>query len=666
VSPAPSSSVALPTRSEIEAWSTTELATAAASWRTAATESEDAFDQHRQNIASPGGTTWEGDAKDAALDRVTNDIGVVGNHGVVLREAAGIAEGGVGDIDAAKREVIDAITEAEDDGFRVGEDLSVTDTRKVDLANAQARYQAAAEHAEDIGWYAERLVQADNLVGERLKTKAGELEGIRFEGEGHDSDQGHVQLVSNEIKLNPQDQAAGDGKDRPGSPPAGLPQVGPFPVPKEVADAAKKPDPKAPDPKTPDPTGLGGLLGANDPPEGKPGDGHPDEPGDPKPGGLPGILGNVQPPITPKDHPQPAPAQPPKLDPAQLDTAKAAARQVLVNEGVPPDQIEQRLNAMVADAQKPLAQYTPPPDEPGPKPSYSDGFGDAWHRAEDGAHDLVGYNGFENFKDAWKNLGSGIVDTVSDPYGTAARSVVDEFNAAKANPEYWLGQKGFDVAAGAATLPFGGEGALARGALDDVAGHAIPHEVIDSGGPGVTHHPPISVDHPMVGDHPAHPFGDTPMPADSLPDLVPLPDTGPYHLPDPVQLTTPPDGATFWSGRNADGMGIGPISAGGNGAADLIAGGHRATTLEGLLDANGIQPPKWSPTDVHAENWWSAVSQIYAENASGEVRAVVGPNLRPGNVWENVELPRLMDNPNVAKIIVIDPDTGIETTVFQR
>jgi hypothetical protein len=96
VSAAPSSSVALPTRSEIEAWSTTELANAAASWRTAATQSEDAFDQHRQNIASPGGTTWEGDAKDAALDRVTNDIGVVGDHGVVLREAAGIAEGGVG------------------------------------------------------------------------------------------------------------------------------------------------------------------------------------------------------------------------------------------------------------------------------------------------------------------------------------------------------------------------------------------------------------------------------------------------------------------------------------------------------------------------------------------------------------------------------------------
>jgi hypothetical protein len=108
VSAVPASAVALPTRSEIENWTTTDLA-AAASWRAAATESEDAFDQHRQNIAAPGGTTWEGDAKDAALDRVTCDVSVVGNHGDVLREAASIAESGVGDINAAKRDVLAAI-----------------------------------------------------------------------------------------------------------------------------------------------------------------------------------------------------------------------------------------------------------------------------------------------------------------------------------------------------------------------------------------------------------------------------------------------------------------------------------------------------------------------------------------------------------------------------
>lgn len=318
MSAVPSSSIALPTRCEIENWNTTDLADAVANWRSAATESEDAFDQHRQNISAPGGTTWEGAAKDAALDRVTNDIGVVGSHGTILREAATLAENGSSDIQAAQRKAVEAITEAEDDGFRVGDDLSVTDTRKVDLANAQARYIAAAVHSENIRWNAEQLVQADTLVGERLKAKAGELEGIRFDGEdeghGHDDDEGHVQLVDNKIKLNPQDQAAGDGKDRSGTPPAGLPQVGPFPVPKEVADGAKKPDAKAPDGKTPDPTGLGGLLGVDDP-AGKPGGDHPDKPGDGKLG-LPPALSQL----------------PPRPDQATIDQQVAkvdAARQAL-------------------------------------------------------------------------------------------------------------------------------------------------------------------------------------------------------------------------------------------------------------------------------------------------------------------------------------------------
>lgn len=194
----------LPTKSEIENWDTSYLDTAASSWRTAATASEDAFDQHRQNIAAPGGTTWEGDAKDAALDRVTADVAVVGRQGGALREAADLAENGAYDIKAAQGKAVEAINAAENDGFRVGEDLSVTDTRKADISTMGARHTAAAEHAEDIRWNAEQLAQADKLVGERLQAKAAELEGIRFDGEDEGRN-GHVQLVDNEIKLDPQE-----------------------------------------------------------------------------------------------------------------------------------------------------------------------------------------------------------------------------------------------------------------------------------------------------------------------------------------------------------------------------------------------------------------------------------------------------------------------------
>jgi hypothetical protein len=51
---------------------------------------------------------------------------------------------------------------------------------------------------------------------------------------------------------------------------------------------------------------------------------------------------------------------------------------------------------------------------------------------------------------------------------------------------------------------------------------------------------------------------------------------------------------------------------------------------------------------------WDLASGAYAEQVSGEVRAVVGAELRPGNIWVNVELPRLIDNPNVTKITTVD------------
>ncbi|MBB4856399.1 hypothetical protein HNP40_003818 [Mycobacteroides chelonae] len=171
------------------------------------------------------------------------------------------------------------------------------------------------------------------------------------------------------------------------------------------------------------------------------------------------------------------------------------------------------------------------------------------------------------------------------------------------------------------------------------------------------HHAPPAMDHPA-------PFDDHAISDNS--HFAPLPETGPYQLPERAKVATPPDGAFFWSGRNEAGTGIGPISAGGNGAADLIADGSRATTLEGLLDSNGITPPRWSPTDEYAQRWWNGTSQMYAEGSSGEVRAVIGSDLRPGNVWQTVELPRLMENPNVSRVVVVDPDTGIETIVFQR
>ena len=148
-----------------------------------AAESDQLFERHRQNVVAPGGTEWTGTAKDAALERVTADQRVVGWQGDVQREAADIADNGLASVNAAKRDALAAIAEAEADGFRVGEDLSVSDTRKVNLDTMAARQTALREHAEDIRWSAERLVQIDASVGQQLEGKAAELLGLQFNGD---------------------------------------------------------------------------------------------------------------------------------------------------------------------------------------------------------------------------------------------------------------------------------------------------------------------------------------------------------------------------------------------------------------------------------------------------------------------------------------------------
>lgn len=168
------------TRSRLEAWDTTYLAEAAARWRQLAAESEELFEWHRRNVRAPGGAEWSGSASEAAGDRASADAVVVRRQGNIQREAADIAEDGCRDIRLAVGQVLEAITAAEQDGFRVTEDLKVRDTRRIDVTTMAVRYTAAREHAEDIRWHCERLMQAEIYLGQRLEGKALELADIRF------------------------------------------------------------------------------------------------------------------------------------------------------------------------------------------------------------------------------------------------------------------------------------------------------------------------------------------------------------------------------------------------------------------------------------------------------------------------------------------------------
>lgn len=533
----------LPTKSEIENWDTSYLDTAASSWRSAATASEEAFDQHRRNVDAPGGTTWTGDAKDAALDRVTKDVAVVGRQGGVLREAAGLAENGAYDIKAAKDKALQAITAAENDGFTVGEDLTVTDSREYDINTVADRNRAAAEHAEDIRWTAQQLVQADQLVGNRLEAKAADLEGIRFEGEGQDSPSSHVQLVDNKVQDKPDEDRKDETGDKPAEQATG--QIGPFAVPKSVEDAAKK-DGLKPGEKPPaqDDGGLGDLLGANDHAEHKPGDEkHP---------GLPPALSQLPPAPDKATIDQ----QRAKVDAASQNLAAAEAKQKAAagqgyvqgaGSGPTPEEFKS-LTQDVFDARRELTTQTDalrelsaasaanggptvpvpalPPDADKqafpPPPSISDQLADANHQLSENTFGLI--------PDVAKDI-----DTFNN-WGTAstedkAQAVLDS--------------------AGMLPLPFGkplaeglehGIDIFSGGArhLDDLPTHVdpppTPHGHVDA--PSGSHAPV---------DTPHHSPPDTPV-EHHAPEPVNSPDPAPTHqLPEP-DVFDPHQGIHYPSG----------------------------------------------------------------------------------------------------------------------
>jgi uncharacterized protein YukE len=125
---------------------------------------------------------------------------------------------------------------------------------------------------------------------------------------------------------------------------------------------------------------------------------------------------------------------------------------------------------------------------------------------------------------------------------------------------------------------------------------------------------------------------------------------------DPAAFATDPDTAFFWSGRTQN--------VGGESVALEHARAGGGTTLEELMRQRGIELPEWDPDDPTAVSLWSEASAAYADQANGVVRAVIGQDLRLGNVWENAELPVLRNSPNVTQIVRIDPLTGEEVVIY--
>lgn len=249
------------------------------------------------------------------------------------------------------------------------------------------------------------------------------------------------------------------------------------------------------------------------------------------------------------------------LDPRKVEQFKTLARQAMASEGVPPDQIEGRLDTMVAAAQKPLPRYAPAKPGEMPPPGFGEGFADTWFGTEQAVKNLIGQGGpgAPGVLESWRELIKSTNDQLTNPVGAA----IDEVKSALDSPSlaYYLGGKTAEGAIAAPGVIFGGEGViLARaGALDDIASvGAVPRELIDNPtatstiehstptplGDVSSHHgthiplydpPPLPPDSPLFdgydpvppGPEFTNPDGSLIYPDDSLPDK-------PYAIPGTV------------------------------------------------------------------------------------------------------------------------------------
>lgn len=187
-----------PTLSQLETWDTDHLIDAATYWTKTADQWDDAFTQMRNQSHAMG---WEGVGGDALRTQTTGDLATVSAKADQLRKAAQIARTGASNISAAQRQTLYAIDDAQNAGFQVGEDLSVTDTRTSrNAAEAAARQAQAQTFAASINARAAQLLGVETETSGQLTAAAGDVGTMNFAG-GHSG----VQLM--------------DFNPNPGSPP---------------------------------------------------------------------------------------------------------------------------------------------------------------------------------------------------------------------------------------------------------------------------------------------------------------------------------------------------------------------------------------------------------------------------------------------------------------
>ncbi len=386
-----------------------------------------------------GLSDWQGEAGEA----FRADLGLtrrdIESDGQESRQVAAAVSAAEADVRACKTE-LDSVQHAVDANH-----WAITPDWRIDVGNTLRGPNSGALAVE------QQLLQ-------------GQLDAVKMHA--HNTDHELATAVRSAVQ-----PPTGAGAPAPGAPqPQGQPkpQAG---QPKSLQDmllptgAANEGDAaKGP----PVPAGAGGgkppsledmLLGKGEPAGQKP-----------PPGSLPDLLSRMPKPGSPGGAPAP------QLKPADVESFKAMARQSMIADGVPADQIEGRLNDIVGRTQQwmdnGMPNYVPPEPPKPPPPGFGDGFADRWFGFEQSVHDLTGQEGLGKMGDAWGGMAKGLAGKAEEylVQGPVApiNDLTHEFKSFLDNPAYYAGGKTADGAIALPGMLFGPEGA-GLGKIADVA-----------------------------------------------------------------------------------------------------------------------------------------------------------------------------------------------------
>jgi hypothetical protein len=195
----------IPSLTQVRAWDTGHLTEAAGRWTDAATMWEDAFTHMSSQIASPGGTRWEGVGAEAAQERAYSDRLKVTGLADQLHDAASLARRGADQISYAKDRVLDAVRRAEQAGFTVGQDFSVTS--RDSGTSAQLAASQAEALAADIRARLGELIVVDQMTSAEIASATAGVGDVKFHDvEKRADDEDTIKLV--DFKQGPADDGA--------------------------------------------------------------------------------------------------------------------------------------------------------------------------------------------------------------------------------------------------------------------------------------------------------------------------------------------------------------------------------------------------------------------------------------------------------------------------